>query len=616
MRSSKKILKFSILLFIILFLISSEVVASGSSLEPRYSLKDVIPNNMKIRNQGDSNACWTFAMLSSLETNLALKNKQKVYDFSEKHMNYATSRMFKDGKINDNGFNRSVQDEGTFEIAIAYLTNGSGAVAEIEMPFTDDNELISISELKNKKVITEVLDTTEFPSYEAENVTNEFKNQMKEHIKNYGSISANIHGAEIFSDYYNNETGALYCDNKQNCPIDHGVSIIGWDDNYSTDNFNTDHKPTNNGAWIIRNSWGEEYQTDLEKLREEIKQIFFAAYPQECQNNNWNESTDIPNDIADQIITEDYGYTISGNKAYSKIGDNGIMYVSYEDVNIYSKLAGIEKASDKVTYDNIYQYNELGQNSDIEISSSKVYLGNIFTKKSATKEFLTKVSLYAPETYKCKVYVNTKGASMNKEDLEQVRLKNGESETIKPGYHTLEFLNPIEITANEFAVVVEIEGTRQNAISISTERKIEESFYSTAKIEDGKCFVSYAESFEQNDWTDLSKFSEKNPNIPNSDSTIKAFTIIKDKQETEKTKNTEKTEEPNKTSNNAKGNPEKQRTVSNGEASSNSKIDNTVAKGIIPQTGTKITMFLIAFTIIITGIFGYVKYKKINKYIK
>lgn len=38
--------------------------------------------------------------------------------------------------------------------------------------------------------------------------------------------------------------------------VNHAVSIIGWDDNYSKDNFST--KPTNNGAWIIRNSYGKQ----------------------------------------------------------------------------------------------------------------------------------------------------------------------------------------------------------------------------------------------------------------------------------------------------------------------------------------------------------------------
>lgn len=37
----------------------------------------------------------------------------------------------------------------------------------------------------------------------------------------------------------------------------HAVMIVGWDDDYSKDNFATTTKPSNNGAWLIRNSWGD-----------------------------------------------------------------------------------------------------------------------------------------------------------------------------------------------------------------------------------------------------------------------------------------------------------------------------------------------------------------------
>ena len=36
----------------------------------------------------------------------------------------------------------------------------------------------------------------------------------------------------------------------------HGVTIIGWDDNYPKENFLEDHQPPENGAWLVKNSWG------------------------------------------------------------------------------------------------------------------------------------------------------------------------------------------------------------------------------------------------------------------------------------------------------------------------------------------------------------------------
>ena len=53
---------------------------------------------------------------------------------------------------------------------------------------------------------------------------------------------------------YNEETGAQFQDEQKY--TGHVVQLIGWDDNYSKDNFlNT---PEGDGAWLCKNSWGSE----------------------------------------------------------------------------------------------------------------------------------------------------------------------------------------------------------------------------------------------------------------------------------------------------------------------------------------------------------------------
>lgn len=55
--------------------------------------------------------------------------------------------------------------------------------------------------------------------------------------------------------YMNPETWAHYTYD-DNAPINHAVTIVGWDDDYSADNFTEGHRPPANGAWIVKNSWG------------------------------------------------------------------------------------------------------------------------------------------------------------------------------------------------------------------------------------------------------------------------------------------------------------------------------------------------------------------------
>src|SRR5699024_4282686 len=45
-----------------------------ASINSRFSLKDLIPENLVIKNQMQTNECWAFSALSSLETNLALRD--------------------------------------------------------------------------------------------------------------------------------------------------------------------------------------------------------------------------------------------------------------------------------------------------------------------------------------------------------------------------------------------------------------------------------------------------------------------------------------------------------------------------------------------------------------
>ena len=42
----------------------------------------------------------------------------------------------------------------------------------------------------------------------------------------------------------------------------HAVAIVGWDDNFAKENFLADHQPPEDGAWIVRNSWGDDWGTN------------------------------------------------------------------------------------------------------------------------------------------------------------------------------------------------------------------------------------------------------------------------------------------------------------------------------------------------------------------
>ena len=109
------------------------------------------------------------------------------------------------------------------------------------MPFKNSQENISISDIKNKNVVTQVYDSVFFANYKDENPENKKKimDSIKEHIQNYGAVYANIHGASSDTACFNIKTGAIYCDpnEAEKHPEDHAIAIIGWDDNFPKENF-------------------------------------------------------------------------------------------------------------------------------------------------------------------------------------------------------------------------------------------------------------------------------------------------------------------------------------------------------------------------------------------
>lgn len=87
-------------------------------------------------------------------------------------------------------------------------------------------------------------------------------NDVKNAIMTYGAAGISYyHDEDNYYKYYkmyntNYEYSYAFNDADHNT-TNHAVMIVGWDDEFSKDNFNT--KPSIDGAWLVRNSWGSTY---------------------------------------------------------------------------------------------------------------------------------------------------------------------------------------------------------------------------------------------------------------------------------------------------------------------------------------------------------------------
>lgn len=206
---------------------------SFEDLPSHYDLREEnLVSSVKDQTGGTySDNCWAFAVYAALESYL-LKNENIEYDFSENNMKDA---MYKNG-----AYGTEWVKGGNHIMAFAYLLRGSGPVNESQDPY-DSSSITPHEGLPISKYITGF----RYIPLKLNYLDND---QIKYAIMEYGALYTSVD-----SGHFKKAAGTSY----SNFPSvnRHAVAIVGWDDNYSASNFGM--RPPGDGAWIIKNSWGE-----------------------------------------------------------------------------------------------------------------------------------------------------------------------------------------------------------------------------------------------------------------------------------------------------------------------------------------------------------------------
>ncbi len=460
------------------------LLSNESTLESSYHLKDNIAK-INIKNQKGSSACWAFSFSTILETSITKQQNKASKEYSPMHIEYVTTKMF----------NRTLGSGAGPRLSTAYSLSGHGPVEESQMPFasvysdtTKYKDIVSVGSL-DKTIAARIKEVTEFPSiykkidngkiqyfsdssctksYTAEEVK-ATRDLVKKHIKAYGAVSADMYMDEI--NYYQASTVSYNYNNYNNRQQpNHVVSIIGWDDNYSVDQFKNGTKPIEKGAYIALNSYGAEW------------------------------------------------------------GNGGYFYISYEDACMEEALMGIkqieEYKNNKKDYDKIYQHDELGMNTGIPLGGSNVYVANKYTREKIDNqdEYIQEVGLYIASTSGVEVYINP-----SSDEIEQAKLVAKPLEALETGYHTVKFAEPVKLTGDKF--VIKVKYTNQEGAYIPMEVNYKtfglagtSDFFDKATAKDEECFISK----DGSKWDDVNKTiihsGGKQYSLNNSSTCIKAFT--------------------------------------------------------------------------------------------
>ncbi|WP_251860153.1 lectin like domain-containing protein [Clostridium sp. Marseille-Q2269] len=231
------------------------------------------------RNQGIAGSCWAFAAMSSLESAIMKKNGGvSIKNEEEKHKGVDFIDLSEDHMDRNHGYDYNAKEGGRYECAVSYLDSRKGPYLEKDFPFGKVNndgtyESTPKKEVTNEKIPYFVqgikfIENVDVHTFNSENIMLDKIAPIKKAIMNYGAVSTNIYqahdGRKTFpytnDKYYNDKTFAYYCDGndgKYNKTANHAISIVGWDDNFSKENFKT--KPKYNGAWICKEEQGTAF---------------------------------------------------------------------------------------------------------------------------------------------------------------------------------------------------------------------------------------------------------------------------------------------------------------------------------------------------------------------
>lgn len=220
-----------------------------------------------VRNQGNYGTCWAQCAAASMETSLIKQNP--FVDISEWQLAYFSTVANSDGGYSygsaaddgssDTDFYKLFENGGSQSMIIGNIIHWGGISDDEKFPYGFAGITNEDYRYASDYHVSDIYRSVE-------NLTNSEENnsQVKELV--YDGISVTLSFLS-YDGFYNSETGAYFgsvnASTEDNIwASSHAVAIVGWDDNYSKENFREELQPENDGAWLVKNSWGGDFGND------------------------------------------------------------------------------------------------------------------------------------------------------------------------------------------------------------------------------------------------------------------------------------------------------------------------------------------------------------------
>lgn len=412
---------------------SLDTEQSENNFPESYDLRDY-GQVQNVKSQGNYGTCWAQTAIDSAESSII--KKVPDIDLSEWHLAYYA---YSGGEQIDLG------DLSESEELFAH--GGSALVAtnlwlQWKGPVTEKKDI----EYGSTDILTD------------KDLQEKYYNSADYHLKNAYLFDFNgkdyenrntilkdflLKGLAVDVSYYNDSN----CYDRihhsymsgQSLPATHSVTIIGYDDNFSAENFSSGSQPKSNGAWLAKNSWG----------------------------NTWQ--------------------------------DNGFFWISYEEPSLCE--FSVFELEDSNNYSKNYHHDTFISNQAMSAGNGNTsYMANVF--QSEGNEWIQAVScdFIVPDTdYEINIYTNLKDNS-NPKSGKKAYTSSG-TNTIT-GYQTIELDKNIEISEGEYFSIVVSMTNNENPYVIPTESCISIIDSDTGDITDLSNHTKYNQIMNYTDYNE------------------------------------------------------------------------------------------------------------------
>ncbi|MBE6771496.1 MAG: hypothetical protein E7547_05050 [Ruminococcaceae bacterium] len=313
-----------------------------------------------VKSQGNSANCWAFSTISALESDSIIKGIDSVEtaDYSEAHLAWFNGKSFTENEEDPtygDGYNYESPflEGGSWEITAVTLSRGSGLAEESEYPFYPYN----LSAMGNYNEADRYNTSAGVTIESAQGFSD--TTEIKHWIIDHGSITAGIYYDDGF---LNSETYAHYT--TASGLMNHQITIVGWDDNYSVDNFYSTNAPEGNGAWLCKNSWTEHWGNDG---------YFWVSY-------------------YDASLDYFAGFTTREADYYKNYTYNGVVWNSAYSRKTATQLANVFTASGNELLSAISTYTIM-ENVNVKATIYKNLRSNYYTPTEGTKAATLEMTL-------------------------------------------------------------------------------------------------------------------------------------------------------------------------------------------------------------------------------